>query len=573
MSETTVTTTEQTTVVETVEQIVVIQVITPEGTDLVETDQGTAVVEVYVQGPQGPQGEGADVLTQSISDGDTTHAPSGDAVFDALAAQTAATAAVAADLATHEADTANPHAVTKAQVGLASADNTADTDKPVSTAQAAAIAAALSTAQSYADAAVAGLWDDRGNYDASGNVFPSSGGSGTAGAVLKGDIWTVSVDGTLGGATVQVGDTVRALVDTPAQTAGNWALGERNFAGTPEPAQTAASQAEAEAGTETAIRSFSPLRILQAIAAKLSLGTWISGATSKATPVDADTLPLSDSAASGALKSLTWANLKATLGALTNWLSVNALGQGGASSGQALVWNGSAWAPATIAATPAGSGAELQYRNAGSFGAAAVTHYDSTNGRLSIGAGTSPVGTTHIKPASASIVPVTVDGATSQTANLQDYRLANGNLLLSVVGKSTTIGDCGIIGNTGFSIEPFLRAYAWWFQDSSTNRYAGFDTVYGYNKLTLASTTRMGWSSSTDARAAGDTFLMRAGAAFVAPYGASLVGGGFELLEMSTPSAPSSNRVRLYSDDNGSGKTRVMALFPTGAAQQLAIEP
>lgn len=38
----------------------------------------------------------------------------------------------------HLADTANPHAVTKAQIGLSNVDNTSDDDKPVSTAQAAA---------------------------------------------------------------------------------------------------------------------------------------------------------------------------------------------------------------------------------------------------------------------------------------------------------------------------------------------------------------------------------------------------------------------------------------------------
>lgn len=37
-------------------------------------------------------------------------------------------------LTTHTGDTANPHTVTKAQVGLGNADNTADADKPVSTA-------------------------------------------------------------------------------------------------------------------------------------------------------------------------------------------------------------------------------------------------------------------------------------------------------------------------------------------------------------------------------------------------------------------------------------------------------
>jgi len=50
--------------------------------------------------------------------------------------------------------------------------------------------------QEYVDAeisaAVSGLLDDRGNHDASSNTFPSSGGSGTAGAILKGDLWTIS---------------------------------------------------------------------------------------------------------------------------------------------------------------------------------------------------------------------------------------------------------------------------------------------------------------------------------------------------------------------------------------------
>lgn len=81
----------------------------------------------------------------------------------------------------------------------------------------------------YITALLIGLWDDRGNYDASVNTFPATGGSGAAGAILKGDIWTVSVAGTLGAETVNIGDTVRALVDTPGQTASNWAIGEANI--------------------------------------------------------------------------------------------------------------------------------------------------------------------------------------------------------------------------------------------------------------------------------------------------------------------------------------------------------
>lgn len=55
-----------------------------------------------------------------------------------------------ASLATHVADTANPHGVSKAQVGLGSTDNTADTAKPVSTAQQTALD--LNVPQSLVDA-------------------------------------------------------------------------------------------------------------------------------------------------------------------------------------------------------------------------------------------------------------------------------------------------------------------------------------------------------------------------------------------------------------------------------------
>lgn len=55
-------------------------------------------------------------------------------------AQAASIAAVQFDIDTHEANTSNPHSVTKSQVGLGNADNTSDASKPVSTAQQAALA-------------------------------------------------------------------------------------------------------------------------------------------------------------------------------------------------------------------------------------------------------------------------------------------------------------------------------------------------------------------------------------------------------------------------------------------------
>jgi hypothetical protein len=49
--------------------------------------------------------------------------------------------------------------------------------------------------------------------------------------------------------------------------------------------------------------------------------------------------------------------------------------------------------------------------------------------------------------------------------------------------------------------------------------------------------------------------------------------GGIDLPEMTAPASPAANNVRLFAQDNGSGKTQLMALFPTGAAVQIAIEP
>jgi hypothetical protein len=139
-------------------------------------------------------------------------------------------------------------------IGLGEVDDTSDEDKPVSTAQAAADATVLATAQAYADALAMGLWDDRGSYDASGNTFPAAGGSGAAGAIKKGDIWTISVAGVLGGHAVNAGDTVRALADAPGQTDANWAIAENNIGYVPANSADLASE-DAGKGAELVAKS------------------------------------------------------------------------------------------------------------------------------------------------------------------------------------------------------------------------------------------------------------------------------------------------------------------------------
>jgi len=86
----------------------------------------------------------------------------------------------------------------------------------------------------YADGKVAGLVNYRGAYDASVNTFPATGGSGTGGAILKGNAWVISVAGTLGGEAVQVDDWIIANVDTPGQTTGNWDKLNTNLSYVPE---------------------------------------------------------------------------------------------------------------------------------------------------------------------------------------------------------------------------------------------------------------------------------------------------------------------------------------------------
>lgn len=91
--------------------------------------------------------------------------------------------------------------------------------------------------------------------------------------------------------------------------------------------------------------------------------------------------------------------------------------------------------------------------------------------------------------------------------------------------------------------------------------------------LKLTSGLSLGWTASGESNDALDTGLSRAGVNIVKVTNGSTGGGAMQLAEMTPPAAPAADNVRIYAEDNGSGKTRLMALFATGAAVQLAIEP
>lgn len=103
------------------------------------------------------------------------------------------------------------------------------------------------TLGAYVEDKVSGLWDDRGNYDASTNAYPSNGGSGVSGVILKGDIWTISVGGTLPtGQVVEPGDTVRALGDSPGNIQANWAIAQNNIGYVAENAANKSTDVDAD---------------------------------------------------------------------------------------------------------------------------------------------------------------------------------------------------------------------------------------------------------------------------------------------------------------------------------------
>lgn len=86
-------------------------------------------------------------------------------------AQAAAIAVVQADIDGHEANTSNPHSVTKTQVGLGNADNTSDANKPISTATQAALDTKLESVQPGTNVTI-------DNTDPLNPVINSTGGGG-----------------------------------------------------------------------------------------------------------------------------------------------------------------------------------------------------------------------------------------------------------------------------------------------------------------------------------------------------------------------------------------------------------
>ena len=110
-------------------------------------------------------------------------------------------------------------------IGFENVNNTSDVNKPVSTLQATAIATALTTAKDYTDSVNINHLIDVGDYSVSlTNAYPITGGSGTAGLILRGNVFNCSSAGTINSYLINEGDSIRALVDNPSQSDSDWLI-------------------------------------------------------------------------------------------------------------------------------------------------------------------------------------------------------------------------------------------------------------------------------------------------------------------------------------------------------------
>ena len=105
-------------------------------------------------------------------------------------------------------------------------------------------------------------------------------------------------------------------------------------------------------------------------------------------------------------------------------------------------------------------------------------------------------------------------------------------------------------------------------------RISGYSYESGGNSMliTPSSATTVPIKTALAASQTADAFQIYAsdGTTKLANFTAT---AALDMLEQTAPAAPAANSVRLYAVDNGAGKTQLMALFSSGAAQQIAIQP
>lgn len=137
-------------------------------------------------------------------------------------------------------------------------------------------------------------------------------------------------------------------------------------------------------------------------------------------------------------------------------------------------------------------------------------------------------------------------------------------LTINTSQNATFAGNVTAIGNVD------SQAYFTWYN----NAPSGWQSGASNGGIQFGSTAFVQWTSG-NANGTVDTTLSRNAAAILNVRGSSSTTPGafnFYTYGASPPAAPSASQAIIYADTSG-GKIRLMALFPSGAAQQIAIEP
>jgi hypothetical protein len=216
--------------------------------------------------------------------------------------------------------------------------------------------------------------------------------------------------------------------------------------------------------------------------------------------------------------------------------------------------------PLTIEAHASQSGNLFEINSNGGSGGS-IFNIDS-NGAISIGL------------QSASSIGLKVNLAATPTGNAIEINSngGSGGDLFHIDENGRVKADDGTISDVGLGFQGAVNTGFY------RNTYlfvsiVGVSTaVFRLTGIQIDSGDQFGWGSSTTTSSL-DTGLGRYGANQVKVTNGSSGGGGLVFEEMTSPSAPSTDDVVVFAEDNGSGKTRLMARFATGATQQLAIEP
>ena len=173
---------------------------------------------------------------------------------------------------------------------------------------------------------------------------------------------------------------------------------------------------------------------------------------------------------------------------------------------------------------------------------------------------------------------LTLTGVAGTSVNIVAETLGTGgdnlDIVLTPAGNGSVVfPNSTYINSTGFGVLSGIKCGV----ESSLNYYA--------SGLRIFSVGEVAWTNTTSVNAAVDTALMRNAAGVVEVNNGTagtyrdlklrnLIQTEYtELTEMTAPAAPATNSVRIYAEDNGAGKTRLMALFATGSAVQIAVEP